>query len=128
MENTKGFNRKSIDIAHIGLRGCPRTVQQFQSNEIDVKVVDKFIVCDIDQVTSKLSSDGVLMIIALRREVSKIENERMTMLRKIGKSVVNGYPGARDFEHEKTGSSPFGENLNYGDDNYGKGVQCYESA
>ncbi|XP_076620281.1 protein lethal(2)essential for life [Colletes latitarsis] len=80
-------------------------VQQFEPEEIDVKVVDNFVVvtanheekrdehgwisrkfvrkytipeqCDIDQVSSKLSSDGVLTIIAPRKDQPKIENERV---------------------------------------------------
>ncbi|XP_035728895.1 protein lethal(2)essential for life-like [Vespa mandarinia] len=91
-------------------------VQQFQPNELDVKVTDKFVVvtakheekrdehgwisrqfvrkyiipeqCDIDQVTSKLSSDGVLTIIAPRKEVPKIENERTIKIEHTGRPAM----------------------------------------
>ncbi|KAL2731271.1 hypothetical protein V1478_004816 [Vespula squamosa] len=95
-------------------------VQQFQPNELDVKVLDKFVIvtakheekrdehgwvsreftrkyiipeqCDIDQVTSKLSSDGVLTIIAPRKEVPKIENERTIKIEHTGKPAVQTKP------------------------------------
>lgn len=91
-------------------------VQQFQPNEIDVKVVDRFVVvtakheekrdehgwisrqfvrkymipeqCEIDEVTSKLSSDGVLTITAPRKELPKVENERTIKIEHTGRPAV----------------------------------------
>lgn len=91
-------------------------VQQFDPSEIDVKVVDKCVVvtakheekrdehgwisrqfvrkylipeqCDIDQVTSKLSSDGVLSITAPRKNQPKTENERTIKIEHTGKPAI----------------------------------------
>ncbi|XP_043279355.1 protein lethal(2)essential for life-like [Venturia canescens] len=91
-------------------------VQQFAPEEIDVKVVDKMIVvegkheekqdehgwisrqfsrryivpeqCDIDQVVSKLSSDGVLSITVPRKELPKVTNERSIKIEHTGKPAV----------------------------------------
>ncbi|KAF7387275.1 hypothetical protein HZH68_012952 [Vespula germanica] len=91
-------------------------VQQFQPNEIDVKVVDKFVIvtakhkekrdehgwisrqfvrkyiipeqCDIDQVTSKLCSNGILTVIVPRKEVPKIENERPIKIEHTGRPTI----------------------------------------
>ncbi|KAF3429016.1 hypothetical protein E2986_10393 [Frieseomelitta varia] len=91
-------------------------VQQFKPEEINVKIVDKFVVvegkheekqdehgwisrqfsrrymipeqCDIDQVTSSLSSDGVLNIIAPRKDKPKVQNERIIAIEKTGKPAV----------------------------------------
>lgn len=93
-------------------------VQQFEPNEIDVKVVDKCVVvtakheekrdehgwisrqfirkylipeqCDIDQVSSKLSSDGVLTITAPRKDQPKSENERTIKIEQTGKPAIQG--------------------------------------
>ncbi|KAF3429018.1 hypothetical protein E2986_10398 [Frieseomelitta varia] len=91
-------------------------VQQFEPNEIDVKVVDKFVVvtakheekrdehgwvsrqftrkylipeqCDLDQVTSKLSSDGVLTISAPRKDQQNAGNERVINIEHTGKPAI----------------------------------------
>lgn len=91
-------------------------VQQFLPNEIDVKVVDKCVIvtakheekrdehgwisrqfmrkyiipeqCDLDQVESKLSSDGVLTITAPRKDQPKIENERTITIERTGKPLM----------------------------------------
>ena len=91
-------------------------VQQFEPTEIDVKLVDKFVIvtathdekqdehgwvsrqfvrkylipeqCDIDQVASKLSSDGVLTITAPRKDQPKVENERAIKIEHTGKPAI----------------------------------------
>ncbi|XP_011500516.1 PREDICTED: protein lethal(2)essential for life-like [Ceratosolen solmsi marchali] len=91
-------------------------VQQFKPNEITVKVVDKFVVvegehkeqkdqhgtvsrqfvrkymipeqCNIDQVTSTLSSDGVLSIIAPRKEEALPSNQKIINIQHTGKPAV----------------------------------------
>ncbi|XP_012536899.1 protein lethal(2)essential for life [Monomorium pharaonis] len=91
-------------------------VQQFKPEEISVKVVDKFVVveakheekqdehgwisrqfvrkymvpeqCDIDQVTSNLSSDGVLSITAPRKDQPKLQNERLIKIEHTGKPAI----------------------------------------
>nr|ACF21815.1 small heat shock protein [Macrocentrus cingulum] len=91
-------------------------VQQFKPEEIDVKVVDKFVVveakheekpdehgfisrqfirkymipeqCNIDEVQSSLSSDGVLTITAPRKETPKVENERVVKIEHTGKPAI----------------------------------------
>ncbi|XP_034938258.1 protein lethal(2)essential for life-like [Chelonus insularis] len=98
-------------------------VQQFAPEEINVKVVDRSVViegkheekqdehgfisrqftrrylipeqCDIDQVSSKLSSDGVLTIIVPRKDQPKIEGERKINIEHTGK------PAIRDAEPEQ---------------------------
>ncbi|KZC10002.1 PREDICTED: protein lethal(2)essential for life-like [Dufourea novaeangliae] len=93
-------------------------VQQFEPNEIDVKVVDRFVVvtakheekrdehgwvsrqfmrkylipeqCDIDQVSSKLSLDGLLTINAPRKAQPKAENERVIKITFTGKPAIQG--------------------------------------
>lgn len=92
-------------------------VQQFEPNDIDVKVVDKFVIvtakheekrdehgwisrqftrkymipdqCDLDQVSSKLSTDGVLTIVAPRKDQPKVENERVIKIQHTGKPAVH---------------------------------------
>ncbi|XP_034196470.1 protein lethal(2)essential for life-like isoform X1 [Osmia lignaria lignaria] len=91
-------------------------VQQFAPEEINVKVVDHFVIvegkheekqdehgwisrqftrrymvpeqCDIDQVSSKLSSDGVLSIIVPRKPKSVPEGERVINIEHTGKPAV----------------------------------------
>ncbi|OAD53803.1 Protein lethal(2)essential for life [Eufriesea mexicana] len=91
-------------------------VQQFKPDEINVKIVDKCVVveakheekqdehgwisrqftrkymipeqCDIDQVTSSLSSDGVLNITAPRKDKPKVENERSITIEQTGKPAL----------------------------------------
>ncbi|XP_008552736.1 protein lethal(2)essential for life-like [Microplitis demolitor] len=91
-------------------------VQQFKPEEKNVKVVDKCVVveakheekqdehgwisrqfirkyiipeqCDIDQVNSSLSSDGVLTIRAPRKDVPKLENERQIKIEHTGKLAI----------------------------------------
>lgn len=91
-------------------------VQQFKPEEINVKVADKCVVvegkheekqdehgwisrqfvrkymipeqCDIDQVSSSLSSDGVLTITAPRKDKAIQQNERMISIEQTGKPAV----------------------------------------
>lgn len=91
-------------------------VQQFDPDDIDVKVVDKFVIvtakheekrdehgwisrqftrkymipeqCDLDQVSSRLSSDGVLTIVAPRKDQPKVENERVIKITHTGKPAL----------------------------------------
>ncbi|XP_063981208.1 protein lethal(2)essential for life-like [Diachasmimorpha longicaudata] len=91
-------------------------VQQFKPDEINVKVVDKCVVveakheekqdehgwisrqfvrkymipeqCDIDQVASNLSSDGVLTITAPRKQVPKVEGEKIIKIEHTGKPAI----------------------------------------
>ncbi|KAK0168825.1 hypothetical protein PV327_002592 [Microctonus hyperodae] len=91
-------------------------VQQFKPEEINVKVVDKNVIvegkheekkdehgyisrqfvrkymipeqCDLDQVTSSLSSDGVLSITAPRKDVPMVENERKIQIEHTGKPAI----------------------------------------
>ena len=91
-------------------------VQQFKPEEINVKIVDKCVIvegkheekqdehgwisrqftrrymipeqCDIDQITSSLSSDGVLNIIAPRKDKPKVQTERTIAIEKTGKPAV----------------------------------------
>jgi len=91
-------------------------VQQFKPDEINVKVVDKSVVieakheekqdehgwisrqfvrrymipeqCDIDQVTSSLSSDGMLSITAPRKDKPKTQNEREIKIEHTGKPAI----------------------------------------
>ena len=91
-------------------------VQQFKPDEINVKVVDKYVVvegkheekqdehgwisrqftrkylipeqCNIEQVSSNLSSDGVLTITAPRKEQSQTQSERSIMIQQTGKPAL----------------------------------------
>lgn len=91
-------------------------VQQFKPEEINVKVVDNFVVveakheekqdqhgwisrqfsrrymipgqCDIDQVSSSLSSDGILSITAPRKDKPKAQNEREIKIEHTGKPAT----------------------------------------
>uniref|UniRef100_A0A6V7KX60 SHSP domain-containing protein n=1 Tax=Bracon brevicornis TaxID=1563983 RepID=A0A6V7KX60_9HYME len=103
------------DAFHVSL-----DVQQFAPEEITVKVVDRTVTiegkhdekqdehgwisrqfsrrylipeqCDIDQVQSKLSSDGVLSIIVPRKEVPKVEGEKTIPIQHTGKPAVADTP------------------------------------
>ena len=91
-------------------------VQQFKPDEIDVKVVDRYVVvtakheekrdehgwisreftrkylipeqCEIDKVVSKLSSDGVLSIMAPRKEQPKSTKEKIIKIEHTGKPAL----------------------------------------
>ncbi|XP_076236787.1 protein lethal(2)essential for life-like [Calliopsis andreniformis] len=91
-------------------------VQQFSPEEINVKVVDRFVIvegkheekqdehgwisrqfsrrymipeqCDIDEVTSKLSSDGVLSITVPRKQKPAPEGERVISIEQTGKPAI----------------------------------------
>ncbi|KAI4493744.1 hypothetical protein M0804_001920 [Polistes exclamans] len=92
-------------------------VKQFKPDEINVKIIDKYVVveakheeqkdehgwisrqftrkymipeqCDIDQVSSSLSSDGVLSIIAPRKaQIIKEKNERTIKIEQTGKPAI----------------------------------------
>uniref|UniRef100_A0A6V7KVN7 SHSP domain-containing protein n=1 Tax=Bracon brevicornis TaxID=1563983 RepID=A0A6V7KVN7_9HYME len=95
-------------------------VQQFKPEEINVKVVDKCVVveakheekqdehgyisrqftrkylipeqCDIDQVASSLSSDGVLTITAPRKDIPKVEGEKVIKIEHTGKPAIRDTP------------------------------------
>ncbi|XP_017884165.1 protein lethal(2)essential for life-like [Ceratina calcarata] len=105
-------------------------VQQFKPDEINVKVVDKCVIvegkheekkdehgwisrqftrkylipeqCDIDQVTSTISSDGVLSITAPRKEQPKSEGERSIKIEQTGKPALKeAAEGKKKEEEEK---------------------------
>ncbi|XP_031836310.1 protein lethal(2)essential for life [Nomia melanderi] len=104
-------------------------VQQFEPEEIDVKVVDKYVIvtakheekrdehgwisrqftrkymipeqCDIDQVSSKLSSDGVLSITAPRKDQPKVENERVVKIEHTGKPAIQPKSSAKPKQNEE---------------------------
>ncbi|XP_043259346.1 protein lethal(2)essential for life-like [Colletes gigas] len=104
-------------------------VQQFEPDEIDVKVVDNLVVvtanheekrdehgwisrkfvrkytipeqCDIDQVASKLSSDGVLTIIAPRKDQPKVENERVIKIEHTCKPALQTKPAKQQQPQNK---------------------------
>ncbi|XP_029165155.1 protein lethal(2)essential for life-like [Nylanderia fulva] len=91
-------------------------VQQFKPDEINVKVVDKCVVveakheekqdehgwisrqfvrkylipeqCDIDQVSSSLSSDGILTILVARKDKPETKNERSIKIEHTGKPAI----------------------------------------
>ncbi|XP_014205038.1 protein lethal(2)essential for life [Copidosoma floridanum] len=91
-------------------------VAHFKPEEVTVKVVDKYIVvegkheekkdehgtisrhfirkymvpeqCNIDSVTSSLSSDGVLSITAPRKEQPKVTNEKVISVQHTGKPAI----------------------------------------
>jgi crystallin alpha B len=104
-------------------------VQQFKPDEIEVKVVDKCVTveakheekqdehgwisrqfvrkymipvqCDVDQVSSNLSLDGVLTIIAPRKEKLKTNNERSIKVEHTGKPAIQ--EKAAEKKEEKKG-------------------------
>nr|XP_033323498.1 protein lethal(2)essential for life-like [Megalopta genalis] len=91
-------------------------VQQFKPDEINVKVVDRSVVveakheekqdehgwisrqftrryiipeqCNIDELTSSLSSDGVLSITAPRKDMPKTQSERSISIERTGKPAL----------------------------------------
>lgn len=101
-------------------------VQQFQPEEIDVKVVENCVVvtakheekrdehgwvsrqfvrkymipeqCDLDQVASKLSTDGLLTITAPRKDRKERVNERVIKIEHTGKPAVQDKPAKKDAE------------------------------
>ncbi|KYN18547.1 PREDICTED: protein lethal(2)essential for life [Trachymyrmex cornetzi] len=103
-------------------------VQQFKPEEINVKVVDKSVVveakheekqdehgwisrqfvrkymipeqCDIDQVSSSLSSDGMLSITAPRKDKPKSQIERTIKIQHTGKPAIQ--EKAQEKTQEKT--------------------------
>ncbi|KAG7206741.1 hypothetical protein KM043_000666 [Ampulex compressa] len=107
-------------------------VQQFEPNEIDVKVVDRSVVitakhdekrdehgwisrqfvrkyiipeqCDIEQVSSSLSSDGILSIVVPRKDKPKIENERTIKIERTGKPALHLNQRKQESEEEKEAS------------------------
>ena len=104
-------------------------VQQFKPDEINVKVVDKYVVvegkheekqdehgwisrqftrkylipeqCNIQQVSSSLSSDGVLTITAPRKEQSQAQSERSIMIEQTGKPALKEPQEEQKTEEEK---------------------------
>ncbi|KAI4498767.1 hypothetical protein M0802_006234 [Mischocyttarus mexicanus] len=104
-------------------------VQQFQPDEIDVKVVDRFVVvtakheekrdehgwisrqfvrkymipeqCEIDQVASKLSSDGVLTITAPRKKQPNVENERTIKIHHTGRPALQTHKVEKKQQEEE---------------------------
>ena len=105
---------------------CTLDVQQFKPEEIEVKVVDNFVVisgkheekrdehgwvsreftrrymipeqCNLEKVESKLSSDGVLTIMVPRKEEQKSKNEKSV------KIELTGAPAIKQKSEEKTES------------------------
>ncbi|CAL7948310.1 unnamed protein product [Xylocopa violacea] len=105
-------------------------VQQFKPEEINVKVVDKCVIvegkheekqdehgwisrqftrkylipeqCDIDQVTSSISTDGVLSITAPRKDQPKTQNERSITIEKTGKPALKENPEEKEEKKEES--------------------------
>lgn len=103
-------------------------VQQFKPDEISVKVVDKFIVvegrheekqdehgfierhftrkylipeqCNIDQVKSSLSSDGVLSVTVPRKNTETDSNEKVIQIEHTGKPAIAAKEHAKPKEAE----------------------------
>ena len=99
-------------------------VQQFKPEEINVKVVDKYVIveakhedkqdehgwvsrqfvrkylipeqCDLTQVSSNLSSDGVLSITAPRKDVPKLKNERPVKIEQTGRPALQDKQPAKE--------------------------------
>ncbi|XP_046751799.1 protein lethal(2)essential for life-like [Diprion similis] len=104
-------------------------VQQFKPEEINVKVVDKCVVveakheekrdehgwvsrqferrylipdqCNIDEVSSNLSSDGILTITAPRKEQPKVEGERSIKIQHTGKPAIKDQAPAKGQEQNE---------------------------
>ncbi|KAL6434797.1 hypothetical protein ACFW04_005177 [Cataglyphis niger] len=106
-------------------------VQQFKPDEINVKVVDKCVVveakheekqdehgwisrqfvrkymipeqCNIDEVSSSLSSDGVLTITAPRKDKPEANNERSIKIEHTGKPAIQEKASEKKKEEKKKG-------------------------
>ncbi|XP_060818272.1 protein lethal(2)essential for life-like [Bombus pascuorum] len=119
------FNDRGISTvqAHKDKFQVMLDVQQFEPNEIDVKVVEKFVIvsakheekrddhgwvsrqfvrkylipeqCNIDQVISQLSTDGVLSINAPKKDQKTMENERVIKIEQTGKPAMQLKPPKR---------------------------------
>ncbi|CAK9803878.1 Protein lethal(2)essential for life [Anthophora quadrimaculata] len=104
-------------------------VQQFKPDEINVKVVDKCVIvegkheekqdehgwisrqftrkyiipeqCDIEQVTSTLSSDGMLSITAPRKDQPKDQSERKIQIEQTGKPALKQQESSEEKKVEK---------------------------
>ncbi|XP_070159856.1 protein lethal(2)essential for life-like [Polyergus mexicanus] len=104
-------------------------VQQFKPDEINVKVVDKCVVveakheekqdehgwisrqfvrkymipeqCNIDEVSSSLSSDGVLTITAPRKDKQETNNERSIKIEHTGKPAIQEKASEKKEEKKK---------------------------
>ncbi|KOC70256.1 Protein lethal(2)essential for life [Habropoda laboriosa] len=104
-------------------------VQQFKPDEINVKVADRCVIveakheekqdehgwisrqftrkyiipeqCDIDQVTSTLSSDGMLSITAPRKDDPKTQNERSITIEQTGKPALKENTEEKEEKEEK---------------------------
>ncbi|XP_050582225.1 protein lethal(2)essential for life-like [Bombus affinis] len=104
-------------------------VQQFKPEEINVKIVGNSVIvegkheekqdehgwisrqftrkylipeqCDVDQVTSSLSSDGVLNITAPRKDEPKVQNERTVTIEQTGKPALREAEKKEMKEEEK---------------------------
>ncbi|GAB1863170.1 Protein lethal(2)essential for life [Camponotus japonicus] len=108
-------------------------VQQFKPEEINVKVVDKCVIveakheekqdehgsisrqfvrkylipeqCNIEEVSSSLSSDGVLTITAPRKDKPETKNERSIKIEHTGKPAIQEKPKEEKKKEEKKGST-----------------------
>lgn len=108
-------------------------VQQFKPDEISVKVVDKFVVvegkheekqdehgwisrqftrrylipeqCNVDEVTSSLSSDGVLSITAPRKDKPDAQPERTISIQQTGKPALKENEKKEEKAEEKKGEN-----------------------
>lgn len=106
-------------------------VQQFKPDEINVKVVDKCVIveakheekqdehgwisrqfvrkymipeqCNIDEVSSSLSSDGVLTITAPRKDKPEANNERSIKIEHTGKPAIQEKASEKKKEEKKKG-------------------------
>ncbi|KAH0956557.1 hypothetical protein HN011_003674 [Eciton burchellii] len=104
-------------------------VQQFKPEEINIKVVDRFVIveakheekkdehgwisrqfmrkymipeqCNIDQVTSNLSSDGILTITAPRKDKANQQNERSIKIEQTGKPAFQEKTPERNKKENK---------------------------
>lgn len=105
-------------------------VQQFKPEEIDVKVVDKYVIveakheekkdehgwisrqftrkylipeqCNIEHVKSSLSSDGVLSIEVPRKEQPKLQNEKVVKIEHTGKPALKASKEIKPKKEEET--------------------------
>ncbi|CAK9803866.1 Protein lethal(2)essential for life [Anthophora quadrimaculata] len=86
-------------------------VQQFDPEEVTVKVSGNNVVveeqCDIDQLKSNLSSDGVLTITAPRKEPETQQNERIVKIQMTGQPAIrDDLKSAEKSEESSTQKSP----------------------